>query len=401
MLAAACASRAAATLIFDHLDYKGKSFNREHAVVMKAVQAYYARDGDATHVDYAILAEQIAEVTPNPKHRDRFVAILKDASELDVSVGNVTNMILAYKRGRAGDMLAAALANREDATELLEEYNRLANATSLEDAVLADTRTIDHSNIASIIDEYINVEGALQVYPKALGSRLDGRLRPGHHVTTFAPPETGKTALNITMSCGFAMQGAKVLYAINEDREEDIFFRHVACMTGMPFHEVAANPAKAVSLAMDRGIDNIYVVGMSPGDTKVITALLEKYDPDVVFIDQLINLAYKGDSLTQTLGRGARDMRTLGKRYNKIMIDTCQGADSATDKSVLEMGDIYMSNTEVPAQADVLIGIGGNPEQRQEGLRILSLPKNKISGNKQPVIVRLNESISRYSSAGD
>ena len=401
LIAAACASRTTAALVFNHVEHKAKGFNREYSIVLRAVEAYYMRDPDATHVDYALLAEQIGEMTPNPKHRDRFISILKDASECDVSVNNVGAMILAYKRGRAGDMLAAALANREDVTDLLEEYNRLSNAVSLEDAVLADTKPISHENIEQLISDYVNRENGLRLYPKALDKRLDGRLQRGHHVTTFAPPETGKTALNVTLACGFARQGLKVLYMINEDREEDIFFRHVSCITGMPFRDVEADPNRAVRLAMDRGIDNIIVVGMSPGDGKVVEALLEKYDPTVGIVDQLINLTYKGDSLTQTLGRGARDMRTLAKRHDKLMIDTCQGADSASNKSVLDMGDVYMSNTEVPAQADLMIGIGCNPEERASGVRILSLPKNKISGDKTPIITRLDEATSRYISAGD
>jgi len=73
-------------------------------------------------------------------------------------------------------------------------------------------------------------------------------------------------------------------------------------------------------------------------------------------------------------------MRALIKRYNLVGVSIHQAGDSATNKLVLERGDVYMSNTSLPGDADVLIGIGANPAFKEEGRRMISLAKNKVSG---------------------
>ena len=61
------------------------------------------------------------------------------------------------------------------------------------------------------------------------------------------------------------------------------------------------------------------------------------------------------------------------------------------------MGDIDSSNTGIPAQADILIGLGANAQDVDMGRRIISLPKNKRGGNHDnfPVQVDLATSTIR------
>ena len=64
------------------------------------------------------------------------------------------------------------------------------------------------------------------------------------------------------------------------------------------------------------------------------------------------------------------------------------------------MGDVDNSNTGIPAQADVMIGIGATSEDESQGRRVLSLPKNKRSGNHEYFAVNVDPQLSRVRSAG-
>ena len=78
--------------------------------------------------------------------------------------------------------------------------------------------------------------------------------------------------------------------------------------------------------------------------------------------------------------------------------DTCQmgqGGDSAEGKAVLEIGDVYMSNTEVPGACDVLLGVGANKEMLTRNERTVSFCKNKVTGDHSPVHLSLIPAISR------
>ena len=72
-----------------------------------------------------------------------------------------------------------------------------------------------------------------------------------------------------------------------------------------------------------------------------------------------------------------------------MVITVTQAGDSASGKSILDMGDVDSSNTGIPAQADVMVGIGMSDEDEANGRRVISLPKNKPGGNHGtfPVLV--------------
>ncbi len=73
-------------------------------------------------------------------------------------------------------------------------------------------------------------------------------------------------------------------------------------------------------------------------------------------------------------------MRNLAKKNDILVIGVTQAGDSGTNKLRLEMGDIDFSNTGMPAQMDLIIGVGSNEEYDSKSWRMISLPKNKLSG---------------------
>jgi KaiC/GvpD/RAD55 family RecA-like ATPase len=208
-----------------------------------------------------------------------------------------------------------------------------------------------------------------------------------------------KTGTVINIACGGAREGKKVLYGINEDRPEDIIIRKVSNLSGMTKRQIHDNPQLANKLAYENGFGNITVISMSPGSLSQLESSIEKYQPDIVVVDQLRNLKVKADNRVNQLEYAATGVRNLGKAADVLMVSVTQAGDSADGKAVLEMGDVDFSNTGIPAQADLMLGVGVTPELEAEGLRVFSMPKNKISGDHGNFPVRVIPQLSRVVSA--
>jgi hypothetical protein len=165
--------------------------------------------------------------------------------------------------------------------------------------------------------------------------------------------------------------------------------------------EIRANPQAAKDIAEQVGYHNIIFVSLSPGTLSQIEAFVDRYKAKWFIVDQIRHLNMKADNRTNQLEAAANGVRNIAKKYDAIGISITQAADSATGKAVLEMGDVDSSNVGIPGACDVLLGIGGTNEQRNQNVRVLSLAKNKIGGMHDNFPVRFNPFLSKYVSIKD
>jgi archaellum biogenesis ATPase FlaH len=396
LLAACLKDRKSYELISEYI--APKRYSKEFNLLMERIGNYYAVDPEATHVDRDLIVVGITESVRAEKHQLRFTQMVDEAvaTAVDLSEANVKHVVLTAKRQEVADELATALVNGAKHEQLLEEYNQLQGLTSLDDWLDRDMDVYQTDNLKEAIQQAFSTDGMLPVYPKSLADRLGGGLRGGHHMTIFARPEMGKTAEVITLACGFARAGFQGVYFTNEDRPGDIMMRMILCLTGLTKAQVLDNIDKAVELANAVGLDKITVVSAAPGTPAQIENIIKQYEPTWFVLDQLRNVAVKSDSRVNQLEAAATFSRNMAKKYNLVMVSVTQAGDSADGKAVLEMGDIDFSNTGIPAQADVLLGIGGTKEQVDEGIRVFSLCKNKITGDHSAFPTKLIPTISRY-----
>lgn len=391
VLAASLKSREAFDSIKDHV--RENTFTEQASVIWKAITAFYSRDGAARSCDGEVVSREVSRSVSSPKHRETFEGILKDLQELEVSPANIAHDFLAVKREAAGAKLAAALVMNKDPSEvrpLLQEYEKCTTP---------DIRTTDAAEVlqglplAEITKTYSEGE-LIKLLPDALNRRLDGGLLRGHHVVVFARPEMGKTLFLVNAVAGFLIQGLVVLYVGNEDPLQDIVLRVVSRLSGRNKFDVLAEPQEAEARARENGYDNLILAGLTPGTPREIEALVEKFKPDVVLIDQLRNITIpvKDGNRVVQLEQAATAARNIAKRFNVLVVSVTQAGDSASGKAVLDMGDVDSSNTGIPAQADVMVGIGATQEDQQSGRRVLSLPKNKRSGKHEFFPVKVDPS---------
>lgn len=398
LLACALHSRQDYDLIVQYTAPKSAAYSKEFQTLFARVGDYYGRDEEASSVNADVLTEQIRETVRSEKLADRLLDRLREAVTGEASIPNVRDVILSAQRQEAADKLAAALADGDHAkaADLLTKYQELVAKTVLEEA--EDDDVMVQADVAALLVHEYDPTNVIPLYPKSLNDRLDGGAKKGHHVTVFARPNMGKTAFTVSLGSGAARHGKRVMHLINEDRKEDVYIRYVSNLSGMDKHSIRDDPKEAERIARENGLDNVIVINIKPGTPEQIRHYIQKYLPDIVIVDQLRNLQVKADSRVNQLEAAATAMRNLGKQENVLMVSVTQAGDSAREKLILDDGDIDFSNTGIPAQADLLIGIGADPDHDSRGLRVLSLIKNKIGAIEDHFPTKINKTLSRYTS---
>lgn len=372
----------------------GKDMTPPAAFWWKQVEAWYERDPSAKCVDKDLLRESVG--IPNPKHREGLYAFLADLPESD-SPANAAHVALLLQRRNAGLELSAAIAaNDEDkARALLPRYQELMDATELRANRATRRLAAGWEQLQDVVGE----DRRVPVLPLRLNARLGGGALPGHHVLVFARPEAGKTTVALNMAAGFLKHGQRVLYIGNEDSIDVLKQRMLCRLTGRTEQEIAADREGSYQLARQRAPDDkLRMVHLDDASVADVREEVEDFKPTVLVLDQIRNLRSSEDDMTRKLERVAIEVRSLLSEFQLIGVSVTQANDRSSRYSErppvwLTMTDVDSSRTGLPAQADLMIGIGFDDEMYARGQRALSLPKNKLSSApdaKNGVIVELD-----------
>lgn len=395
ILAALLRERAHWETVKPHL--KQEELSAEGAIIAELVRDYYEVDPAATHVDLDLLKSRIARRVASNKHVEVISDYLNQIVSEDTSSVNVVAEVLDHKAHALGLQIAARLASGKSGDEvnrLIQQYSEVKQATSLGTGEI-DDEEYTGINPASLLTRHFDKSGLIELWPKALNDRVDGGAKPGHHILVFAPTEMGKTLMVINMVAGFLKNGHKVLYIGNEDPAPDILMRVMTRMTGLTKYQIMEKPDEAQALLDQRNWNKFVLAALAPGNFSQIQKLVEKHSPKVVVLDQLRNLNVESENRTQALEKAATSARNLAKRNDVLVVSVTQAADSASGKTVLDRGDVDGSNVGIPGQCDLMIGIGADRQMEDTGARVLSFPKNKLSGNHAPIAVQFNYALSR------
>lgn len=356
----------------------------EAKVVWEVIEKYYKKDQTVGCADPDILHAQLERAYP--KHADNFKPLLY--TDVEISPANIADEIVAVEKQAIGTKLAQALLSSNEAAieELTEKYHKLREGV-LDEQHKGAIYTAP--TVGGLVRK-TSGDNKIKLLPAAINQVLDGGALRQHHIVVFAPTDMGKTLFVMNMAYGFIKQGLNVLYCGNEDPGDDLMLRFLIRLTGMTKDEIRNNPERAQEIADKRGYDRFTLAELSPGTPREIRGLIEEYKPAVVIVDQLRNLEMREANKVLQLEKAATAMRNIGKEYNLLMVSVTQAGDSANGKTILDRGDIDYSNVGIPGQADLMIGIGATAEMEATGQRMLSFPKNKLGGIKQPLSVFFN-----------
>ena len=341
-------------------------------LVFAGISRYYQLDALAEYVDVEVLGDQVVAGLANPKWAPEVKQLLSVVSDIapTVSSKNVKEVFRIYKEDALARELAAKLASsdRSGATELMDEYLKMYDVADIE----------KEPELADLVAERFNKEGLMPILPMPLNEALDGGARKEHHLLVFGRPESGKSLVSINIACGLAKFGARGIFFENEDRTDDTRLRFWCNLSRMDKHQIRDNPRHAQEVAHANGIRNLRVQPLSPGTPGEIKYFVKSEKPDFIVVNQIRNLHVRAGTRTEQLERAATEMRNIAKKHGVLVLSITQAGDSATDKTILDQGDVDGSNTGIPSQMDAMIGVGLTENYDQNAMRHLSMCKNKL-----------------------
>ena len=379
-------SRAAYEKVYKHVDTM--EFSPLAAHLWPLVEEWYATDNAALAVNKEVLREKLSRVTEE-KHRDTHLSYL-DALPDPVSPANVVQEVIEVKRFHKGHELAQAVAAGDDPSKirvLLHDYDVLLASSKL------DTSQVRYASSLEEMDESSDNSNKLSLHPPALNDKCDGGLLPGDFVVIFARPEMGKTLFCVNLVSHWLREGKKILYIGNEDGIDKIKGRVRLNLANMTAAEVRKWKGEANERARARGIeDRLVAIHLHPGTVYEIEELVLEHEPDVLVIDQLRNINGEGKNMSSKLNQVAIDVRQLLSKHQLIGLAVAQANAGEHGKAKVwhDSGDVDESRTGIPAQADLLIGMGADNQMLMHNNRALALCKNKLSGNHEGIIVSVD-----------
>ena len=363
-------------------------------LILSEIFDYYSNDPEAESIDSDILLSRLGR--KYPEQLDLFTIIMEELKQ-PVSTPNVLTEYVEVRLHAMGRRLATMFSGNvvgDELQELMTEYNFLYEKR--EEALAGEHDDNIYIGIDDRFFEDIDEGNLIQLAPSSLNARLDGGVPRGSHIVVYARPEAGKSAFILNLAADIAQQGLKVALFGNEDPVATVRTRALSNMTGRTRTQIRANRDQVTADAIAAGFENMIFVDLAPGSVSDVRRLVHRFQPDVFIVDQIRNL-YSTRNLTkvEALEFIAQSMRNLAKESNTVGISVTQAGDSAEGKLVLDLSDVDFSKTGIPSTADLMIGLGTNHEYEQTRRRVISLPKNKISGNHESFPVEIDPQLSR------
>ena len=360
------------------------SFSDPGKYLYGLVKEFYERDSKAMSIDVDILESRIEREIP--KQFTLYKNILLSLQGTSSSTNLLEEVVILKKESIARDLSSTLLTpTRSGVLELMERYKSVDEA--IRESSDSDGSLMISTNVGELIED-ISSKNKIELFPSSLQEATGGAMR-GNNILVFARPEVGKSLFIINLCAGFLKSGLKVLFIENEDPAKSTMSRIICRLAEKSIYEVSKNPNATESHIKKLGYDNLILKSMSPGTFREMQGLIDDHHPDVIIINQLRNIWVGKESRVEQMEIAATQARNLAKKNDILVVGVTQAGDSGTNKLRLEMNDIDFSNTGMPAQMDLIIGLGMNQEFENKSWRMISLPKNKLSGQHTffPVIV--------------
>lgn len=353
------------------------------------VEEWYKADSAAGAVDPQLLRDKGARACSDA-HHDTMLGWYDELPD-QVSSLNVVADLLEVKRFAKGNELSVAMHENRDVKKikrLLSEYDNLITSSELGGSKL------QYAVAGEDLFGVMSNENKWSLSPSVLNDRTDGGCLPGDFIILFGRKEMGKTLFCVQLVCHWLRQNARVLYIGNEDKIDKIKWRMLCNLSNMTKEQILKFKDEALSRARKKGFDDrLFMVHLHPGTVSEIEELVVEHEPDILVIDQVRNIGGGGDGLTARMNQVAIDIRQLTSKYQLVTLGVAQAhaGEHGRPKVWLANDDIDSSRTGLPAQGDLILGIGADETMIAHNTRALSIPTNKISGDHDGFIYTIDK----------
>lgn len=290
----------------------------------------------------------------------------------------------------ASDLLGKMAKNRR--------FNKAAEmfirASEGEEIDLGEIRDIIDDEQKGVVKNYTVVECDIEsflfksspegLYPFRMPGLVDKvpGAGPGNFIILFARPDEGKTSVSVFEAAGYADRNLKVAYFANEEPAHRVFLRLICSYLGMTQEQVSED-IKGAQKRFAKIAPNIQMLDCVGMDIASVDAYCAQHNPDVIFLDQLDKFGISGNFSRgdEKLGDLYTYTREIAKRNNVLVWGITQCSAEGQDMDRIHYSMIAGSKTGKAAEADLIIGVGHNPNMPgMENSRTLNISKNKLPG---------------------
>ena len=323
----------------------------------------------------------------HPRLADDYAEMLA-GMDSNPPIENLQEMLVEQRRDALARDMAIALAERQ-----YDRYEAMAGEFRSVDELLFEEDTLVGTDPADLL-QVMEAGNRIPILPPRQSESIRGGGLPGHNALIFGRPEMGKSALALCCVKHAAKAGFRAGYWENEDPLPITQLRMVQSICNATEDQVRVNAGRYRSVLDEAGyFDRMFFRESPDGTISEIEHWVERHQLDLVIINQMVNLRTQGDSRTLQLGSIARGQRALAKRQGCFVIGVAQAGESAIGRSILRLEDLEWSKTGVQAPLDLMMGLSmPNDGLAQERQRTLALPKNKLGGNHNTLIMNFDAS---------
>jgi hypothetical protein len=316
--------------------------------------------------------------------REALNNVLNDVKKAEASQESIVNYLESHlARAWASNVAFLAL----DVAEGRISVDKLDEEITKRDTILEAVEEVDW--VSTDLDEILQEEelaAGLQWRLRCLNQSL-GPLRKGNFGHIFARVETGKTAMWVSEVTYMAQQVEQpILIFFNEEGGRDIVFRMYNAVTGMSYMELTNNPKVAKKIWDDKIGDKIKFIDQpAQVEKKRMEKVIEEIQPSLIIIDNMDKVkGFTGDRKDLLLHEIYKWGREMAKTYCPV-ISVGQADNSGHNTMVLDESQMADSKTAKPSELDFIIGIGRTDKEGYENIRYISIPKNKLRGDKNTI----------------
>lgn len=379
ILASLISSRENFNLIRSSLD--GLGLDPFSMMVLKEIVEFYNQSSEIVSIDIACLQEICSKKYQN----DIITTILEKVKEVGDPTKDVRPLLYECKKEALRNALMSAIMDHREADIIkgCQEYLQ-AGVASFQAPKIVDIA----SEVEKIVSDTSELK-RIKLAPASINRHIDMGVPQDTscNILVFARPGTGKSAYCISLAYTFCSQGKKVVYIDNE-QGRDTFLSRVLCRfvstkeAPIVWSKYRQDEKRYTELARRNNLDLFRYYEPSNNTLGEIEAIVQEEKPDVLIVDQMLNLVINKESnSTKSLGEASRAIRALGKRDHMITVCATQAGKSLRKDAdrFLRKEDVYMSSTEVPGAFSLMIGIGQNEmEDRDQGRIYVNIVKNQL-----------------------
>lgn len=348
---------------------------------------YFKRLPDADVIDTAAFLPIFRAQHPklSEEHSRVYEGIIKNIAQ-DVSPEQRSGIMHSMLELRLGTELATALAKWDegDLPNIHEAIRRISDNFERD----ADAKALDYIrvDIDNLLDQRADDNGILWRL-QCLNDTMR-RLRGGDFGILAGRPDTGKTTLiasEVTFMAPQLPPEKTVLWLNNEGKGNALYMRLIQAALGMTLGEITAIRAKGGNVAQEYAkvvgdLHRIRIVDIHGQDTYAVENLIRANNPGVVVYDMIDKIRGFGDAARTDLGLELMYdwARELGVKYDLIGLATSQISNEGEGLQFPTLGMLKDSKTGKQGACDFQLMVGRSLDPNLDGLRYISLPKNKL-----------------------